>query len=94
MHQLKVQLPNVFMEFQTHLQQIYLHSQVNVEECIYFICLSELKTFSRRLGCLSEKIDLENVKNLKKFVEQGCNEFWDLKKEVIERKKCIKKFFS
>ena len=68
-------------------------------ECIYFPCdtAPELETLSPKgyVKVFPRRIDLENVKNLKKFERTNVvMSFKELKKEVKKREKCLKKFSS
>ena len=68
-------------------------------ECIFFPCdtAPELKTLSPKgfVDVYPRKIDLENVKKLKKFERtKVVINFDDLKQEVKSREKCLKKFYS
>ena len=68
-------------------------------ECIFFPCdtAPELETLSPKgyVKVFPIKIDLQNVKNLKKFERtKVVMSFNELKKEVIKREKCLKKFSS
>ena len=68
-------------------------------ECIFFPCdtAPELKTLSPKgfVDVYPRKIDLENVKKLKKFERtKVVINFEDLKQEVKSREKCLKKFYS
>ena len=62
--------------------------------CIYFPCdtAPELKTMSPKgmVDVYPRKIDLENVKRLKKFDKVNVTESFDeLKKEISKRAKCL-----
>ena len=68
-------------------------------ECIYFPCdtAPELETLSPKgfVKVFPRKIDLQNVKNLKKFERTTVvMSFNELKKEIMKREKCLKKFSS
>ena len=68
-------------------------------ECIYFPCdtAPELETLSPKgfVKVFPRKIDLQNVKNLKKFERTTVvMSFNELKKEVLKREKWLKKFSS
>ena len=68
-------------------------------ECIYFPCdtAPELETLSPKgyVKVFPRRIDLENVRNLKKFERTNVvMSFKELKKEVKKREKCLKKFSS
>lgn len=68
-------------------------------ECIFFPCdtAPELKTLSPKgfVDVYPRKIDLENVKKLKKFERtKVVIDFDELKQAVKSREKCLKKFYS
>ncbi len=68
-------------------------------ECIFFPCdtAPELQTMapSGVVDVFPRDIDLQNVKKLKKFsMTNVVMSFQELKKEIFERKKCLKKFYS
>ena len=68
-------------------------------ECIYFPCdtAPELETLSPKgfVKVFPRKIDLQNVKNLKKFERTTVvMSFNELKKEILKREKWLKKFSS
>ena len=65
-------------------------------ECIYFPCdtAPELETLSPKgfVKVFPRKIDLQNVKNLKKFERTTVvMSFNELKKEILKREKWLKK---
>ena len=67
--------------------------------CIYFPCdtAPELRTFSPKgyVDVYPRKIDLQNVKELKKFDDtKVVLSFNELKKEIIKREKCLKESSS
>jgi dihydromethanopterin reductase (acceptor) len=68
-------------------------------ECIFFPCdtAPELKTMapSGLVDVFPRDIDLQNVEKLKEFsMTNVVMSFKELKKEIFERKKCLKKFYS
>ena len=68
-------------------------------ECIFFPCdtAPELKTLSPKgfVDVFPRKIDLENIRKLKKFERtKVVIDFEELKQEVKLREKCLKKFYS
>ncbi len=68
-------------------------------ECIFFPCdtAPELKTMapSGVVDVFPRDIDLQNVEKLKEFsMTNVVMSFNELKKEIFERKKCLKKFYS
>ena len=68
-------------------------------ECIYFPCdtAPELKTRSPKgfVDVYPRNIDLDNVKKLEKFERtKVVLSFEELKKEIVKREQCLKKYFS
>ena len=68
-------------------------------ECIFFPCdtAPELKTMapSGMVDVYPREIDLENVKKLKKFqLTEVVESFKQLEEKVLERKRCLRKFYS
>ena len=68
-------------------------------DCIFFPCdtAPELKTMapSGMVDVYPRKIDLENVKKLKKFqLTEVVESFKQLEEKVMERKRCLRKFYS
>ena len=68
-------------------------------DCIFFPCdtAPELKTMapSGMVDVYPREIDLENVKKLKKFqLTEVVESFKQLEEKVLERKRCLRKFYS